>query len=51
MEKRNIIIRYFVILMVIATVVACASTPKQESTGEIRGRFGYHDQGKISACR
>ena len=34
MEKRNIIIRYFVILMVIATVVACASTPKQESTGE-----------------
>ena len=34
MEKRNIFIRYFVILMLFATVVACASTPKQESTGE-----------------
>jgi osmotically-inducible protein OsmY len=34
MKKIEIFIRYFVILMLIATVVACASTPKQESTGE-----------------
>jgi len=34
MKKRSIVIRYFVLLMVIATFVACASTPKQESTGE-----------------
>ena len=34
MKKINIIIRYFAILMLIATFVACASTPKQESTGE-----------------
>ena len=34
MNKRNIFIRCFVLLMLIATLVACASTPKQESTGE-----------------
>jgi osmotically-inducible protein OsmY len=34
MKKIEIFIRCFVILMLIATVVACASTPKQESTGE-----------------
>lgn len=34
MKKRNIFIRCFVLLMLIATFVACASTPKQESTGE-----------------
>ena len=34
MKKRNIVIRYFVLLMLIATLVACASTSKQESTGE-----------------
>ena len=34
MKKMNIIIRYFVLLMLIITFVACASTPKQESTGE-----------------
>ena len=34
MKKRNIVIRYFVLLMLIATFVACASTSKQESTGE-----------------
>ncbi len=34
MKKRNIVIRYFVLLMLIATFAACASTPKQESTGE-----------------
>ncbi len=32
MKKIEIFIRYFVILMLIATFVACASTPKQEST-------------------
>jgi len=34
MKKRNIFIRCFVLLMLIATFVACASTPTQESTGE-----------------
>ncbi len=34
MKKRNIVIRYFVVLMLIATFVACASTSKQEGTGE-----------------
>ena len=34
MNKRNIFIRCFVLLMLIATLVACASTPKQESTVE-----------------
>jgi osmotically-inducible protein OsmY len=34
MKKRNIVILCLVLLMVIATFVACASTPKQESTGE-----------------
>jgi osmotically-inducible protein OsmY len=34
MKKENIVIRYLVILMLIATFVACASTPKHESAGE-----------------
>jgi len=34
MKKRNIVIRYFVVLMLIATLVACASTSKQEGAGE-----------------
>ena len=34
MKKRNMFIGYFVLLMLIVTFVACASTPKQESTGE-----------------
>ena len=34
MKKRNMFIRCFVLLILIATFVACASTPKQESTGE-----------------
>jgi hyperosmotically inducible protein len=34
MKKRNMFIRCFVLMMLIATWVACASTPKQESTGE-----------------
>jgi osmotically-inducible protein OsmY len=34
MKKRNIFISYLLMLMLIATFVACASTPKQESTGE-----------------
>jgi hyperosmotically inducible protein len=34
MKKRNMFIHCFVLLMLIATFVACASTPKQESTGE-----------------
>jgi len=34
MKKIEIFIRYFVILMLFATLVACASTPKQEGAGE-----------------
>ncbi len=34
MKKRNMLIGYFVLLMVIATLVACASTSKQEGAGE-----------------
>jgi osmotically-inducible protein OsmY len=34
MKKSYIVIRYFVVLMLIAAFVACASTPKQEGTGE-----------------
>ncbi len=34
MKKSHIVIRFFVVLMMIAAFVACASTPKQEGTGE-----------------
>ncbi len=34
MKKRNIVIHGLVLLVLIATFVACASTPKRESTGE-----------------
>ena len=34
MKKGNMFIRYFVLLMMIATLMACASTSEQESTGE-----------------
>ena len=34
MKKRNIVILCLVLLMLIATFVACASTPTRESTGE-----------------
>ena len=34
MKKRNIVIHGLVLLMLTATFVACASTPKQSSTGE-----------------
>jgi osmotically-inducible protein OsmY len=34
MKKRNMFIHCFMIMMLIATFVACASTSKQESTGE-----------------
>ncbi len=34
MKKTNIIIRYFVLLMLVATLAACASTATHESTGE-----------------
>jgi len=34
MKKRNTVIRYFLLLMVMVAFVACASTSKQESTGE-----------------
>ena len=34
MKKRNRFVGYFVLLMLTATFVACASTSKQESTGE-----------------
>ena len=34
MKKSNIVIRYFVILILIAVFAACASTRTRESTGE-----------------
>jgi osmotically-inducible protein OsmY len=34
MKNGSIVIRYFVVLMLIATFVACASTSRQEGTGE-----------------
>jgi len=34
MKKRNMIIGCFLLLMLIATLVACASTSKQEGAGE-----------------
>jgi osmotically-inducible protein OsmY len=34
MKKRNMFIGYFVLLMLIATFAACASTSKQESAGQ-----------------
>ena len=34
MKKRKIVVRYFVLVMLMVAFVACASTSKQESTGE-----------------
>jgi hyperosmotically inducible protein len=34
MKKRNVLISFLVMLMLIATFAACGSTPKQESTGD-----------------
>jgi hyperosmotically inducible protein len=34
MKKRNVIIGYLVLLMLIATLAVCATTHAQESTGE-----------------
>jgi osmotically-inducible protein OsmY len=34
MKKRNIVIRYLMLLVLIAVFSACASTPKHESTGQ-----------------
>ena len=34
MKKRNIVVLFLVLLMLIATFAACASTPTRESTGE-----------------
>jgi osmotically-inducible protein OsmY len=35
MKKSYIIIRFLLVLMMIAAFVACASTPQQSSTGEV----------------
>ncbi|HET6488357.1 MAG TPA: BON domain-containing protein [Syntrophales bacterium] len=35
MKKKHTVILFFIALMMIAAFVACASTPKQESTGEV----------------
>jgi osmotically-inducible protein OsmY len=43
MKKSHIVIRFLVVLMMIAAFVACASTPKQEGTGE------YIDDSVITA--
>ncbi len=34
MKKRNVVIYFLALLMMIATLAACVSTPKEESTGE-----------------
>jgi len=34
MKNMSVVVRYFVVLMLIATFVACASTSKQEGAGE-----------------
>jgi osmotically-inducible protein OsmY len=34
MKKKNVLIGYLVIIMFVATFMACASTPTRESTGE-----------------
>jgi osmotically-inducible protein OsmY len=34
MKKKNVFIGYLVLILLVATLMACASTPKQESTGE-----------------
>jgi osmotically-inducible protein OsmY len=34
MKRGSIVVRYFVVLMMIVTFVACASTSKQEGAGE-----------------
>ena len=43
MKKSYIVIRFFVVLRMIAAFVACASTPKKEGTGE------YIDDSVITA--
>ena len=43
MKKGNIVIRFLVVLVMIAAFVACASTPKHEGTGE------YFDDSVITA--
>ena len=35
MKKSHIVIRFLVVLMMIAAFAACASTPQQSSTGEV----------------
>jgi len=34
MKKKNVVIHFLMLLMLIATFVACASTPKHEGTGD-----------------
>jgi osmotically-inducible protein OsmY len=43
MKKSYIVIRFLVVLIMIAAFVACASTPKKEGTGE------YFDDSVITA--
>ena len=43
MKKSYIVIRFLVVIMMIAAFVACASTPKKEGTGE------YFDDSVITA--
>ncbi len=35
MKKSHVVIRFLVVLVMIAAFVACASTPQQSSTGEV----------------
>jgi osmotically-inducible protein OsmY len=34
MKKKNVFIAYLVLIMIVTTFMACASSPKHESTGE-----------------
>lgn len=34
MKKKNMVIHFLILLMFVASLAACGSTPKQESTGE-----------------
>ena len=34
MKKKNLFIGYLVLIMIVATFMACASTPRQEGAGE-----------------
>jgi len=50
MKKRNIVIRFLVLLMLITIFAACASTPKQEGTGDYVDDTVITTKIKTQAC-